>query len=204
MTKRCSDCKTDKARDEFYADKHKKCGLQTRCKDCSRARQRAFRQRRSTYHAERYHAIDDKLAFNQARYGRNREKYLAWRARWGSSTVGRLTTVLCSARARAKKRGLPFDLDMEWLAGLWELQGGRCALTGLPMETPFRAEEATNKRHFHPFSPSLDRITPGLGYTKENTRLVCTAINLALNEFGGDVFEQIAKGYLRKGEQNAD
>lgn len=47
-----------------------------------------------------------------------------------------------------------------------------------------------------PFSPSLDQIIPGQGYTESNVRLVCTAINLGMNKFGEEVFKSVAKSYL--------
>ena len=36
----------------------------------------------------------------------------------------------------------------------------------------------------------------GEGYTPENTRLVCVAVNLALNRFGEEVLERVCKGFL--------
>ena len=45
---------------------------------------------------------------------------------------------------------------------------------------------------------SLDRIDSSKGYTVENCRLVCTAVNLAMNEWGEDVLERIALYYRRK------
>jgi hypothetical protein len=48
----------------------------------------------------------------------------------------------------------------------------------------------------NPFAPSIDRINPSIGYTKDNIRLVCASVNFALNEFGEDIFRKICKAYL--------
>ena len=42
-----------------------------------------------------------------------------------------------------------------------------------------------------PFAPSLDRIDSSGGYTRDNTRLVCQAVNFALNAFGEDIFREV-------------
>jgi hypothetical protein len=55
----------------------------------------------------------------------------------------------------------------------------------------------TPKNHrYLPFSPSLDKIDPKKGYTKDNVRLVITAINLALNNFGEELVAKVAQAYL--------
>ena len=35
------------------------------------------------------------------------------------------------------------------------------------------------------------------GYTKDNTRLICTAMNIALNQFGDEFFFEMIKNYLK-------
>jgi hypothetical protein len=72
---------------------------------------------------------------------------------------------------------------------LGHAQHGRCALTGLP----FDLREIGTGRARRPFAPSLDRIDGEGGYTKDNVRLVCQAVNFALNRFGEDVFYEIAE-----------
>ena len=107
------------------------------------------------------------------------------------SLKGKLKQLLCSAIHRARKHNLPYELNYEWLCDVHERQGDKCALTHLPFTYITKGD-----RSQMPFSPSLDRINPKLGYTKENTRLVCTAINVALNQHGEDIFSQVAMAYL--------
>lgn len=72
-----------------------------------------------------------------------------------------------SAKWRAKKKGLPFDLTLGYLRAEWT---GRCAVTDLPFVTG----ETSGPKFF---SPSLDRIDPKLGYVIGNVRFVLWAVN---------------------------
>src|SRR5690606_21411241 len=49
-----------------------------------------------------------------------------------------------------------------------------------------------------PFAPSLDRIDTSTGYEAGNCRLVCVLANIALNEWGEDVFARVAIGVALK------
>lgn len=106
--------------------------------------------------------------------------------------VRHLTTVLAHARKNAKSRGLPFDCSREQMAALWLRSHGRCELTGL-------AFDLLNLQGFRrrPFAPSLDRIDSRRGYIDGNCRLILAVLNLALNEFGEEIFAKVAVGFLR-------
>ena len=82
---------------------------------------------------------------------------------------------------------------MEDVAGLYAASGGRCAITGCE----FRRSTKGN-HHKSPFAPSLDRIDCRKGYTLDNVRLVCVAVNFAMGEWGEAVFAEIVMGYLTK------
>ena len=49
----------------------------------------------------------------------------------------------------------------------------------------------------NPFGPSLDRKDSAKGYTMDNARVVAWGLNCALNDFGEDVFSEIAMAYVR-------
>jgi len=70
--------------------------------------------------------------------------------------------------------------------------GGRCEVSGVPFSLN-RGEWGRA-----PYTPSLDRIKSKAGYTPENCRIVCCAVNLAMNEWGESVLEKIALNYLTK------
>jgi len=95
-----------------------------------------------------------------------------------------------SARARSKAAGLAFDIDANWAIEQAERQRYRCALTGIAFYMP---SAATSYRH--PFLPSLDRIHPASGYTKDNVRIVIWAINVMLLDWGHETFERVVSGY---------
>ena len=166
--KKCYKCGETKSLVEFNKDKRSRDGLQGRCRQCDRTRNNQYR---ATH-------ID---------------KWVIRKSKYLSSSNGRFIALLCSAKIRAKKLKLPFELDAEWLQDQYDKQNKCCLLTGIELvfETNFGCKKGP-----HPFSPSLDRINPTEGYTKENTRLVCTLINMAMNKYGEQTFVEMATAYF--------
>lgn len=91
-----------------------------------------------------------------------------------------------TAKKNAKSRGIEFNLTIEELNSIFEKSKGKCSLTGIKFTM-----EKSNYR-MPPWIPSLDRINSDLGYSIDNCRLVCCAVNLALNQFGFDVLKKIS------------
>lgn len=104
---------------------------------------------------------------------------------------GKVSTLLASARHRAKRDGLSFDLTREWF--LERINDGKCALTGLP----FFIGENTSSGIADPMSPSVDRIIAGGPYIQSNCRLVVMMINMALNSWGETAFSAVAHAYVK-------
>lgn len=75
-----------------------------------------------------------------------------------------------SARDRAKRKSLPFNITKEYLKELWDKQGGKCAICGIPMTF-----EQCNGRT--PTNVSIDQINHKEGYVIGNIQLVCMAVN---------------------------
>lgn len=98
---------------------------------------------------------------------------------------------LCAAKARAAKTGKPFGLTRSDLVLLLLRSGGACEVTGIAFNLT-----STTKHKNRPFAPSIDRINSRLPYTMENCRLVCVAANLAINEWGDEIFSRVASGWL--------
>lgn len=77
-----------------------------------------------------------------------------------------------STERRAKKLGLPFDLDAKFLWELFERQSRKCALSGV--EISF---SVVNRKRAEG-TISLDRVDSTKGYTKNNVQWVHKNVNL--------------------------
>lgn len=83
-----------------------------------------------------------------------------------------------SARSK-RRRGLVHEITPEYLIELWYRQHGMCAVTGVPMTHIYgHGNVMTNA--------SLDRIDNRIGYTNDNVRLVCFAVNVMRNSMTDD------------------
>ena len=114
----------------------------------------------------------------------NHEDRREWQKANRNTVKGRANSLCCGARARAKRKGMEFDLDTAWvLEGL--LVG--CAMTGLSFNY-----NPTDK-YASPLSPSIDRINAGGPYTKDNCRVILWAVNSGMSTWGKDTYLEIAK-----------
>lgn len=73
-----------------------------------------------------------------------------------------------NAMARAAKLGIAFDIQLSEFE-----DATHCQLTGIEFRQPPVSGVVG------PFSPSIDRVEPGKGYVRGNTRVVLMAINAA-------------------------
>lgn len=92
-----------------------------------------------------------------------------------------------SMQNRSTKKGSGM-MSKEEFERLWSESRGRCAVTN--MKFSMQAEKGKVKR---PWAPSIDRLDVARGYEYDNCRLVCTAVNLAMNEWGEGVLHQIVR-----------
>lgn len=90
-------------------------------------------------------------------------------------------------------RGIPFGISMDHIIDLGNKTGWCCAITG----RPFSLGKLPNWDR-RPFAPSIDRIESSGAYMSGNVRLVCAAVNLAMNEWGEDVFGELARAYVER------
>lgn len=98
---------------------------------------------------------------------------------------------LSRAKARAARKGLPFEIDKDWVIWKMQRQGFMCSETGIPFST------RKTGSFMRALAPSLDRIDPHDGYTKANTRIVNFAFNAMLSDWGEGLFTEIANGYAK-------
>ena len=90
-------------------------------------------------------------------------------------------TRLLAAKKRANKKGLDFDIDLDFMYYLLNKQKGLCNISKLPMTFYF-------KNNHRKYNLSVDRIDSTRGYTKDNVQLVCDVVNrmkldLSMKEF---------------------
>jgi len=110
---------------------------------------------------------------------------------YAGSFSGTVTALHHSAMKHAKQRSLPCTITKNFVASM--LGHGTCSVTGVKFDFRMLGRKKAN-----PFRPSIDRIDSNVGYIPTNVRLVCVAVNFALNEFGEGVFQQICECYLRR------
>ena len=129
-----------------------------------------------------------RIRLSQARYYAataeiQRDRAREWKKKYNAAIPW--TFLLRTAKYRAKKRNLPFDLTPEWAKSKWT---GRCAMSQLPF--------SLNEKRT-PFSPSIDRITPELGYVQSNCRFILFGINTLKSTASDDTVIAIARAIAR-------
>lgn len=113
-------------------------------------------------------------------------------AKWLRSMVPR-------SRQRAERSQFTHDLVEDHAEQLFQHQQGRCAISGLPFSLIKFADVLVK----HPFAPSLDRISSLGGYTADNVRLVCIAVNFGMGQWGQELYLTFARAAVELCDQAA-
>ena len=99
--------------------------------------------------------------------------------------------LLYQAKANAKRKNLPYDLDKDWVDSIWT---GRCELTNIT----FRPSKGWRNM----YSPSIDRIVPEKGYTIDNCSFILWGLNtfkeLGTDEDMLDIAEMLLNNYKER------
>lgn len=98
------------------------------------------------------------------------------------------TAALKRARSRARTKSIEIDVNLKDVTQMLEKQSYKCAVSGIKF-----TDERVGSSPRMPFAPSIDRIDPSRGYLKGNVRLVCTIVNLAIADFGDEIFLRMCK-----------
>lgn len=93
-----------------------------------------------------------------------------FKEQWASPDSYIIGTIYNNARSRARRSGLPFNLDKEYLI---ELMDYDCPIFHIPLSWGIVGEG--NKKSNN--SPSLDRIVPEYGYIKGNVVFISNLAN---------------------------
>lgn len=141
-----------------------------------------------------------RAAYDREYRAKNREQRDAYSAKWREENREHLKArdakrrlekramcLIAAARVRCRNKGITFDLDGFADELQRRIDAGRCELSGVTFDlSPGRK----------PTSPSLDRRNPADGYTPENVRVICHALNAALGDWGEDALAPIVTGWL--------
>lgn len=100
-------------------------------------------------------------------------------------------TLVASAVAGAKSRGISFLVEKDDVLGAFLEQNGKCAMTGLPMDWMQKGKVGRGKRAL--MAPSIDRIDSGGNYTVDNIQIVLTIVNLMKGTLTVEQFRQICR-----------
>jgi hypothetical protein len=105
------------------------------------------------------------------------------RAKQNSTIEGRAKIFLQNAKKSAAKRKQLFELSVADIVDCWHAQAHTCAYSGRLMTL-----EAGKLN-----TVSIERIDSNVGYTPENTILVCQAINRMKSDFEFDDFYDLCR-----------
>ena len=154
--KNCSDCDTIKPITDFYlaADRP-----MSRCKQCSDVRQKKWKAENPQ------HMLDYTREYMQRDDVKDRR--LANRHRRVANSPRIVMQI--TLRHGLKRRPTENPATVDDLMAKFEAQGGKCAVSGITMTWA--------KGTVLPTSLSLDRIDHTQGYSADNLRLVCHAVN---------------------------
>lgn len=103
-------------------------------------------------------------------------------------------------RKRANSKKIEFTIDHEWLDTSLKAQGDKCAVSGLPFD--YLPQKKKGRKHFkNPMRPSLDRINNSRGYEPDNIRIVLHCVNIAINEWGLELYQQVCKAVANEADK---
>ena len=112
------------------------------------------------------------------------------------STHYRAQTLFWAAKRAAKKRNLPFDLDVDWIEN--KLIAGYCEVSGLPFAFTSLKTGKGGAGSQNPFSPTLNITTPKKGYLKSNIKVVIWMYYSGKQNVSHDTFMQLCRALVRK------
>jgi hypothetical protein len=165
--KMCNKCKEKKPLTQFVKNKQCKDGYAGTCKKCQNQYSKNWKQenseRLSAERRKRYAETEGKEV--KKRELERRKKYPLRR---------RCQLLRSGMNDRAKTKGIEFDGDFFTVSYLMERLSKKphCECCGKKLDIEFKQ----NKK-FNDNSPSMDRVDPCKGYTKENTAVLCWGCN---------------------------
>jgi hypothetical protein len=168
--------------------------LTRECVDCSGMFSKR-RESRGRWPKRCYPCADvyrgDKEALSAWRLA-NKDKLKYSRNSYQESRNGMHRIMIASVRGRAKKKGMDFDLTLEWIKDRIKKSKETCEATGYPYNYTYKIKRS------RPFAPSVHRADPNKGYTKYNCLIVCWAWNRAVGDGTDGIMQTLLNAYVEK------
>lgn len=127
----------------------------------------------------------------------NKKKRICLANRRKTKTVGdsqHLRDMLEGARQRAKKNNIPYTLKIK---DLRDIITESCPILGIKFKLNKKNLKWNKKGNDWRTSPSLDRIVPDKGYTKDNIIIVSLMANSIKNQATPDQIQKVATFYKK-------
>lgn len=166
--KLCTKCGEDKPLSEFYTTGTKVDGspkYNSWCRLCIGDKLHAYHKR--TWGPQRLHYTAHKRT-------KNYRAYLAY------------------LLAKARRRG-ECSITIEELCNIFEVQRGKCAVTG--WEMTMRLADGVI-----PTNISIDRISSSVGYHAGNVQLVCRCVNISKHDLTSDEFIRMCRAVVERAD----
>lgn len=182
----CAACKVAKQVTDFYRHTRRRDGLSSYCKRCQKSyKARYYRQNKARLDEENREYV----RANVASVGEYRKEWN--QAAYINSVRKQLSTKL---RSGLKRRPTENPMTLDDLVKMYERQSGKCLLTGIQMTRLGGKTLAT--------SISIDRIESAKGYTPDNVRLICHAVNAFKGAWSDELMLDTAEALLRANRPN--
>lgn len=172
--------------ENFGRDKSQSDGIAITCKECN-----------NRYHRERRKVkelCDKQKEHSKTYYQKNKQSYIERKRKSTNTERGYRVKMLAQARCRARDANVVFDLSLEDLT-----IPNCCPVLGIPLK--FNITGNRNKgKGGKDSSPSLDRIDPNKGYTKDNIVIVSWRANRLKSDATQNELERLYEFYVTKEE----
>jgi hypothetical protein len=145
--KKCSNCKESKPLTEFPKNRTNKDGYSYLCFICNRASTKSYREK----NGERYYENQKRRRLDEGVF---------------------VSQTFYNIKTRAQKKGLEVDITRDYLLETLQATEYKCAVTGITFD-----RNSSGRKKANAFRASVDRIDSNKGYTKDNIRWVCWAVN---------------------------
>lgn len=123
-------------------------------------------------------------AYYLARRGERLPQQSAFdKLKWSPLLSNTIRKMINMAKARAKERGMDFNISHDDILQALERQGGLCALSRAEFDITAAENGRRRKRCM-----SIDRIDSSRGYTNDNIRITSVMVNMARLNWSDDDF----------------